>query len=240
MTNTRVALVGLACVAAVAVGVAVATRPAPVNAWTARVGRFADGTAGWLATHDRFRERIARAEVVFLGDSYTEGWPAAPWARHFAPLNAVNSGIRGDGTAEVLWRVTHGGLDGPTPRAVVLLVGLNNAYLHGDSADDAARGLAAVLAAVRSKVPDAKVLLLGVLPVLDPGEPLHAWVAEFNARAAPLADGVTVRYHDFGPLFLDADGCRKPGLYAADRIHLSDAGYDILAAALAPALAEMP
>ena len=242
MTRSRVALVALAAVAALAVAAALAVRPSPGNAWTGRVGVFDDGPAGWLALHDGFveRSRAGGVEVVFLGDSYTEGWPADAWSRHFAPLGAVNYGIRGDGTAQVLWRVEHGELDAVRPRAVVLMVGLNNAVLAGDSPGDAARGVATLLAAIRAKLPAAKVLLLGVLPVLDPGNSLRVWVTEFNARVAPLADGDAVRFLDLGPRFLNPDGSRKPGLYVADRVHLADPGYDLLAAAIVPALAEMP
>ena len=239
MTRPRVALVALSVVAALAV--AALARPSPGNAWTGRVGNFDNGPAGWLAIHEGFVGRSGRGDVnvVFLGDSYTECWPVDAWNRHFAPLGAVNYGICGDGTAQVLWRVEHGEFDGLRPRAIVLMVGLNNAVLAGDSPGDAARGVAAVLAAVRAKVPAAKVLLLGVLPVRDPGDPLRAWVTEFNAKVAPLADGDAVRFLDLGPRFLDPDGRRKPGLYDADRVHLAAPAYDRLAAAIATALAEM-
>jgi len=241
VTRPRVALRALAAAAGVTVAVALAARPSPVNAWTPRVGYFTDGPAGWLALHDGLVARSSRGGVgvVFLGDSYTEGWPADAWGRHFAPDGAANYGIRGDGTAQVLWRIGHGEFDAVRPRAVVLMVGLNNALLAGDSPGDAARGLAAVLAALRAKLPAAKVLLLAVLPVGDPGHPLRAWVAEYNAEVAPLADGHAVRYLDAGPQFLRADGALKEGLYAPDLIHLSDPAYDLLAAAIAPALAEI-
>jgi hypothetical protein len=44
------------------------------------------------------------------------------------------------------------------------MVGLNNALPADDSAGDAVRGVAAILAAIRVEHPGAKVLLLGVLP----------------------------------------------------------------------------
>ena len=91
------------------------------------------------------------------------------------------------------------------------MVGLNNALLVGDSA-----GVAAILAAIRVGQPGAKVLFPGVLPAFDAGDPVRAWTAEFNARAANLADGTAVRFHDPGADVLTAAGDRKPGLYDPD------------------------
>lgn len=239
MTRFRAALLAAALLAVVAVVVALA-RPKPGNAWTPAAGRFADDAAAWQTVHAGFaaRSKQGGVEVVFLGDSYTHGWPADLWDAHFAPLGAVRYGIRGDGTAQLLWRVGHGELDGVRPRVVVLMVGLNNALLVGDSAGDAVRGVAAILAAIRVGQPGAKVLLLGVLPAFDAGHPVRAWAAEFNARAANLADGTAVRFLDPGADFLTAAGDRKPGLYASDRVHLAPPGYALLAERLGPALAD--
>jgi len=239
VTRFRAASVAVAGVAAVAVAVAL-TRPAAGNAWTAAEGHFADDPAAWRAAHDGFRADPTRggARVVFLGDSYTRLWPADLWGRHFAPLGAVAYGVCGDGSAQVLWRVEHGELNGTPVKAVVLLVGVNNALLVGDSAADAARGVAAVLAAVRVRQPAATVLLLGVLPVHDPGDPVRAWVTDFNARVARLADGKAVHFADPGAHFLDADGNRRPGLYDPDRVHLTRSGYELLAEVVAPVLAD--
>lgn len=55
----------------------------------------------------RVKEQGASAEVVFLGDSITQGWESEGkevWARRFAPRKALNLGISGDRTQHVLWR----------------------------------------------------------------------------------------------------------------------------------------
>ncbi|MDR2512617.1 MAG: hypothetical protein LBD01_02320, partial [Puniceicoccales bacterium] len=54
-------------------------------------------------------------DVMFIGDSITEGWEKkgrAAWTEKLAPLNAANFGISGDRTGHVLWRLKNGELEG--------------------------------------------------------------------------------------------------------------------------------
>ena len=76
MTRSRAARLVVALLAVVALAVALA-RPKPGNAWTAAAGRFADDAAARQTVHAGFaaRSKQGGVEVVFLGDSYTQGWP---------------------------------------------------------------------------------------------------------------------------------------------------------------------
>src|SRR5581483_6840664 len=66
---------------------------------------------GWVSRHEKFVS-VAKAggvDVVFLGDSITQGWEGAGkdvWKEKFAPLKAANFGIGGDRTQHVLWPTT--------------------------------------------------------------------------------------------------------------------------------------
>jgi lysophospholipase L1-like esterase len=81
-------------------------------------------------------ERINQAvkntpySVLFLGDSLTEGWDPALWERSLAPRGVLNAGIAGDFTDHILWRLEHGNLTGPPPKAVILLIGTNDLAAH--------------------------------------------------------------------------------------------------------------
>src|SRR5947209_17609758 len=80
----------------------------------------------WLGRHAALLERAKKgADVVFLGDSLTQGWEgpdgAAAWKKHFEPLKAANFGAGGDRTEHVLWRLTEGNeLKDVKPRVVVV------------------------------------------------------------------------------------------------------------------------
>ena len=197
------------------------------------------GTAAWLARHDAFvaRAKAGGVDVLFLGDSITDFFAtrgADAWNRAIAPLGTVaDFGISGDRTQWLLWRVQHGELDGSGARVVVLMIGTNN--LGAATPAGVARGVAAVVAAVRTALPDATVVLNALLPRGTPGDPLRAKLADVNARVAPLADGARVRWLDAGPAFLAADGT-IPADLMPDGLHPSAAGYELWATALRPAL----
>src|SRR5262245_6664595 len=86
--------------------------------------------------HKQFLEIVKKgdADVIFLGDSITQGWEGAgkkAWADNFAPLKAVNLGIGGDQTGHVLWRITEGKeLEPIKPKVAVMMIGTNNTGGH--------------------------------------------------------------------------------------------------------------
>ena len=92
--------------------------------------------------------------LVFLGDSITQGWETtgkAAWEKHFAPRKAANYGFGGDSTQHVLWRVRNGEFDGLSPKAIVLLIGTNNAR-HGDfTPEQIAAGIRDIVAGRREQ-----------------------------------------------------------------------------------------
>ena len=179
--------------------------------------------------------------VVFLGDSITQGWGGegrAEWEARFAPLGAVNMGIGGDRTQNILWRIQDGALDGLHPELVVLKIGVNNlwAEVQECGTDRVADGVAACVAAVRAKCPNAKVLVLGILPTqAAPDNPLRAIVRAVNARSAALVPtmGGPVSFADIGTAFLEPDGRISPDIMP-DGCHLSMRGYSLFADALEP------
>jgi lysophospholipase L1-like esterase len=196
-------------------------------------------TATWLAQHDAFvaRARQGNVDVVFLGDSIAAFFQQrAPdvWNRAIAPLgNVVDFGIEGDRTQFVLWRVQNGELDGTNARAVVLMIGTNN--LATATPENVARGVGAIVDAVRAKLPNAVIVLNGLFPRGDPNDPLRGKAADVNARLAQLADGTHVRWLDAGPGFVTADGTIAPSLMP-DKLHPSPDGYELWATALRPVL----
>ena len=198
--------------------------------------------AQWNTRHDAMlqRAREGRVDVLFLGDSITEGWGNnAVWQKHYAARNAANFGIGGDTTQNVLWRIENGALVGIAPKVVVLLIGTNNLGLHQDSPENVARGVAAILASLRRQEPQARVVLLGIFPRdAQPGTRHRRDITDINARLAGLADGDSIRFLDFGGKFLAADGTLSREIMP-DYLHLSEKGYALWAEAMEPTLAEL-
>lgn len=198
----------------------------------------------WVRTFEGQLGRTRKGDigVVFLGDSITQSWGnggKALWDEHFAPLKAVNYGIGGDSTRQVLWRIEHGLLDGITPQLAVVAIGTNNLYGDHNAGTDAeiAAGVKAVVAAVRAKTPKAKVLVVGMLPRQNAY--FCGRIAAINALTAGVDDGAAVRFIDPGAAFLEAPGTVKADLYQKDQVHLTTAGYQVLASAIQPLVASL-
>ena len=200
---------------------------------------------GFEKSHDSFVEiaKTGKAELVFLGDSITAGWGKYKeiWDNAFGAYKPANFGIGGDRTQHVLWRITHGELDGIKPKAIVIMIGTNNSA--SDTTEGIANGVKKIVETCRSKQPQAKILLLAVFPRADKStaKPIPdklAKINDVNAIIAKLDDGKNVHYLDIGNKFLLPDGSlTKDNM--PDYLHLSEAGYKIWADAISPKLAEL-
>lgn len=198
--------------------------------------------AGWLERQKRINERAKQGEVdlLFIGDSITQGWegPANTiWKKFYGDRHAMNAGISGDRTQHVLWRLDHGNLAGIQPKLAVIMIGTNNAGT--DSPDDIAAGITAIVAKLREKVPETKVLLLGIFPRGPTADDsLRQVTVETNKIIKSLDDGESVYFLDIADEFLESDGTLSKEIMP-DLLHLSVKGYDIWAEAIEPKVAEL-
>jgi lysophospholipase L1-like esterase len=179
--------------------------------------------------------------VLFLGDSITAGWHtlgADVWKERFQndKYQPANFGISGDRTQFVLWRIANGELDGIHPKALVLMIGTNNGE---KPAEDIARGVTAIVGAIRAKLPDTKILLFGIFPRGEKADdPIRAKLKAVNAILAKLDDAQHVFYLDIGDKFLQPDGTISQSIFV-DFTHPSAEGYKIWADAMQPKLDEL-
>ena len=232
-------LLACACLAFAADPDPTAGPPAKASPSTPGWGWWPKFPKDWVRTFDGQLAQTKKGDlgVIFLGDSITAGWSAAGkelWTAHVAPLKAANYGIGGDGTRQVLWRLEHGLVDGLAPKLVVVAIGTNNLYDDFNAGTDAeiAAGVKTVVATVRSKLPQTRVLVLGMLPRQNAY--FCGRISTINAISAKLDDGTDVRFLDPGAAFLDAPGKVKAELYRDDQVHLTSAGYQVLWTAIQP------
>jgi len=173
--------------------------------------------------------------VLFFGDSLTEGWDPVLWERSLAPRGVLNAGISGDFTDHILWRLEHGDLAGPPLKAVILLIGTNDLAAHR-SPELTADGIRANLVLLRERLPESRILLLGLLPREQfPDAPLRWAVAQVNRLIRDCADGEHIVYAEIGDPLLDSDGQLSVAV-SPDWLHFSERGYALLAAGLEPVL----
>jgi lysophospholipase L1-like esterase len=205
-----------------------------------------DWRSAWVGMHDGFvantKQNADRITAVFYGDSITMGWGSEAkelFAERYGKRGAVNYGIGGDSTRQLLWRISHGEVDGLKPKVVVLKIGTNNLYddANAGSDEEIAQGIAKVVELLRAKLPETKILLLGMLP--RENEWFCGRVSRINAITAKLDDGKVVRYLDMGAKFASAPGNLHSELYNNDRLHLAAKGYAMWADTMQPLFDEL-
>jgi beta-glucosidase len=208
------------------------------------------GGRAWLETHAGF-VRATHAnpgplDILLVGDSITMQWGGvhqhgkpfnAPWQKHFGQYRALNIGIGGDKTQNVLWRLDHGSVDELEPKVCVLMIGNNNMFFTPETGiEPAALGVKACLDNLRAKVPTALVVLLKILPAGAPTDRFYQDMKRTNEAldALRLDADPQVKVIDMWADFTHADGTLKTGLFTPDKIHLNDAGYEVWATTMKP------
>jgi len=204
----------------------------------------------WMSIHEAFvaRARQGGVDLLFLGDSITAGWlwdkgGLNVWNKYYAPRHAAEFGIGYDRIQNVLWRIGHGELDGIKPKAIVLLIGTNNCGNEDDgkprnTTPEIIEGVATIVRELRTRLPESKILLLGIFPRGQTNDPVRVQLKEVNAQLAKLADGKTVKFMDLGPRFLGPDGTLSRDIMP-DLLHPNEKGYQTWANAMVTPLDEM-
>ncbi|HET9268490.1 MAG TPA: GDSL-type esterase/lipase family protein [Vicinamibacterales bacterium] len=196
------------------------------------------------------KARRGRIDLYFAGDSITRRWGAtdypeflADWTRRFFGWNAANFGWGGDTTQNILWRLENGELDGVHPKVIVLLAGTNNVGSHpsavpvDERADDVSQGIRAILDVMRSKAPEATIVLTAIFPRNDSMAAMPV-IDEINRRIARFADGRSIRWLNVNDRLASANGTLVDGMMG-DGLHPTLEGYQVWADGLEPILLEL-
>lgn len=219
----------------------------------------------WPARHEAKKaEGTAKpVDYIFIGDSITHGWEIlyggpgyglalseeaqayytegagqVVFNERFTDKNVLNLGFGGDETQNLLWRLDDGAVDGLNPKAVVLMIGINNIAVSGMSADETLAGIAAVVAQLREKLPNARILLMALLPIHENKPKTEQWQSEvekLNPKLEKFAAEEKIDFLNIGPKLAGPDGLPRIDLMP-DGVHPNAAGYRIWADALEPYL----
>jgi lysophospholipase L1-like esterase len=191
------------------------------------------GSGGyWESKHAEFKRHTQQnpnIPIIFYGASWTEYFQNGPgnsvWNQFYAPLGAVNYGIGGDRTEHVLYRVMNGEVDGLNPKLVVLGGDpCSNGFGAHSNDLDIANGIRAIISALRQRLPNTKILYLGVLPR---GDNNSLWQRTLNVNGVlpQWHDGNNVHYLSFHDAFTNGNGQIDSSIYEGDRLHFNTEGY---------------
>jgi len=198
----------------------------------------------WVTRHHEIlalnQPGAMRADVVFLGDSITHFWSGEPkakrvagkesWEKWIAPHHPINLGYGWDRTENVLWRLRHGEIAGLRPKAFVVLIGTNN--LSGfNPPTETAEGVAEVCRELRRQAPQAKILLLAILPRQAKPDATRQRVTDANKLLQAQASQIADAYLDLTDKLVEADGSILKETMN-DYLHPTNKGYEIMGAAI--------
>lgn len=212
----------LATLAAVEPPVNIEQYRAPaVKRWAGEIAR--------LEARDK-AEQHARDSVLFVGSSSIRLWSNI-WEdmSPYKPIQRGYGGAKWSDVAVFAERLIH-----PHQfQAVVFFVGNDISGNSGDkSPEEVARLFAYVLSKVREHNALAPVFYISVTPTESR---FAAWPKIKAANSAVRAlCGKSENAHFIGTasIFLDGEGKPRPALFRNDRLHLSEAGYKLWAAAI--------
>jgi lysophospholipase L1-like esterase len=240
MKRIASALAAAACLVSAAVAQpaapALAPTPYPKEAkdWPSQgairvFGYMADNRKAFWAERER-----KQGSVVFVGDSLIGGW--GTMSKDFGGLLVANRGIGGEPTRGLLFRFKEDVLN-LQPKAIVLLTGSNDLSAQQDIRHTRSN-LSAMLDMAERAAPGVPIVLCTLPPRDHAGSPVDPQrLLELNRLIAALAQGrERVAVLDLHALLADGDGSPHAEYFAADRLHLSAAGYQRFRAALLPLL----
>ncbi|XP_061753728.1 platelet-activating factor acetylhydrolase IB subunit beta isoform X2 [Nerophis ophidion] len=163
-------------------------------------------------------------------------WMSQVWRELFSPLHALNFGIGGDTTCNVLWRLQNGELENIRPKIVVVWVGTNN---HEHTAEQVAGGILSIAKLLTSRLPKAKVVVLGLLPRGERPNPLREKNAGINNFLRSWLSGLAqAQFLDVSGQFVHSDGTISlQDMF--DFLHLTSTGYRMVAKPLSDMLLQI-
>lgn len=184
----------------------------------------------WLARFQEDNQRLvankAQVDIVFMGDSITQGWPDKQ-PDFFAPTGRVNRGISGQTTPQMLLRFRQDVID-LKPRAVHIMAGTND--IAGNTGPmTPAQTQANIMSMVElAQAHGIKVILASIPPAaafpwrkeVAPAERIQA----MNQWLRAYATQVGAVYADYTSVLDDGKGGMKQG-FADDGVHPTADGY---------------
>jgi lysophospholipase L1-like esterase len=205
----------------------------------------------WYAKHDRNlqAQKNQQFELVMIGDSITHNWCGdgpglrdigiRNWNSAIAKYKVLNLGFGYDRTQNVLWRLQDGELKGQSPKLIVLNIGTNQFSISpnydGDTPEDAAEGVIAVLKQIREIAPESEVVVMAVFPRGPDRAFFDPRINRLNQLVrAYVVQEKKMEFLDISGSFLNPDGSLKLELYIDEGCHPNNAGYQVWAEALQP------
>jgi len=166
----------------------------------------------------------AENEIIFLGDSITDG---CNWSEMFQDKRIINRGISGDVTSGVLHRLDE--VVESKPLKIFLMIGIND-LADGKIETEVVYNIKQIVKIIHKKTPDTEIFLQSLLPVnkdytiFENHINKTEEIIRINRALKNFSDINKITYIDLYSRFVTKDQKLHPD-YTNDGLHLTGAGY---------------
>ena len=173
-------------------------------------------------------KHATNVDVVFLGDSLTEGYDLSTY---YPEYNVLNRGIGGDTTFGVEKRLKESVYDA-NPKITAMLIGANNFDTMLDNYES-------ILIDFKEKTPSMKVILLSLTSMTKDWGKNNEKAKKNNIEIEKYATKYGYSYVNLYDPLLDTNTNELKLDYTTDGGHLTSQGYEIVTAQIKPVIASL-
>lgn len=181
-------------------------------------------------------QSIKPGGTVFIGDSITEQFRLS---KYFPNINIYNRGIGGDTVAGLLKRLDESVFE-LKPEKVFICIGTND-IAKKIPVDTIVQQLCALMHILAEKLPEAKILVISILPVYSGDSPdidkliiyprTNELIRELNKKILNMSSDGNFSYINVHDKLTD-NSCQLDINLTTDGLHLNKSGYEVFAKAL--------
>lgn len=167
-------------------------------------------------------------DVVFLGDSLTEGYDVV---KSYPEYNVLNRGIGGDTTFGVEKRLKVSVYDA-SPKLTAMLIGANNFNSMFDNYEN-------ILKSFKKEAPEMKVILLSLTSMTGEWGRNNKKALKNNEKIEEYAREYNFSFVDLYHPLLDKNTNELKEEYTIDGGHLTEEGYKVVTGVITPVLHQL-
>ena len=186
-----------------------------------------------VASFEKENPTLSGADVVFLGDSLTDG---CDLNKYYPLYTTVNRGISGDTTDGLFARLKVSACD-VDPKAVVLLIGVND-ISRGVKPNELSDHYEKIITGLKENLPDTIIVWCSMTALGGKSAKYNDTVIICNQKIKLLAEKHGCVFVDLFTPLCDVETREIKEEYTVDGTHLTDAGYQVITREINNVLAE--
>ena len=178
-----------------------------------------------LALFEEENKTLTDVDVVFLGDSLTEGYDLKTY---YPEYNVANRGIGGDTTFGLEKRLQVSAYD-INPKMVMMLIGANNFDTMMDNYEN-------IVVSLKNNLPNTDITLLSLTSMTKDWGRNNQKAQNNNIKIKEYADKYNLRYLDLYNPLLDKTTNELRLEYTTDGGHFTPKGYEVITSVIKPVI----